>query len=106
MIKAVIPALLLVTTAVGPASAAFMTGNNLDDLCRNGNRSIVMGYAVGITDFLEGTAPEAICIPEGVPAKQVVDILCKYVDENPKDRHLSGDYMVILSLSESFPCKK
>lgn len=106
MIKAVIPALLIATMAAGPASAAFITGNQLMEHCRNQNRSFLLGYAMGSADHLQFFMPEKVCIPVQVTGGQLVDILCKYVDEHPGMRHLTGEYLAFASLNEAFPCKQ
>lgn len=107
MIKAVIPALLLVTTAIGPASAdSFISGKDMDRSCRRDNNSFAIGYAVGIADVLLVTHAETICIPANSDSGQIVEVVCKYVVENPKERHRNARVLVVNALREAFPCKK
>lgn len=105
MIKAVIPALLIATMAAGPASAGFYNGNDLAEQCRRKSKLLTLGYVVGIVDTLETIVPEKMCIPGQVTAGQLVDILCKYVEDNPNKRHHSGELIALASLNEAFPCQ-
>ena len=88
-------------------SAYWGTGNDLKDQCsRAGNdpfKGVCYGYVSGVTDSWEGGL---FCIPTGVQRSQLVEVVKKYLDENPGKLHESGSTLVINALRMSFPCKR
>lgn len=69
-----------------------------------------MAYVRGVWDGvtlheeLAKTAPY-FCVPSGVTVGQVKDVFVKFLAENPKSRHLSGDVLVMAALIQAYPCK-
>lgn len=106
MIKVIAPALIIATMAVGPASAGFVTGNQLLDDCRRPARMFAMGYVSGLADMLQTIVPEKMCIPEEASIGQAVDIVCKHVEDNPQLRHGPADYLTFSALYKVFACKQ
>ena len=103
MIKAVIPALLVATMAVGPASASYYNGNDMYAACRRDSQIFLMGYTMGVVDAL---ANYEACIPEEATVGQLVDVVCQYIKNNPSRRHVEGESLVFFSIRDAFPCKK
>jgi hypothetical protein len=62
------------------------------------------GYVIGIADNL--TVQNEICFPDGVTHGQMVDVVQKYIEENPAIRHLHRLILVRASLIFAFPCKQ
>ncbi|MFM7273629.1 MAG: Rap1a/Tai family immunity protein [Gammaproteobacteria bacterium] len=96
-----------------PATAAFDTGNRLYEDCSAENyfnRGYCGGYVVGIVDTIEalqgrGVLPaNALCIPEGATKGQLVDVVLKYLGDNPDRRHLDAGALVPEALNRAFPC--
>ena len=45
------------------------------------------------------------CIPEGVTFSQLQKIYIKYANDNPQDLHLAAGSVVLIAISEAFPCE-
>jgi hypothetical protein len=43
------------------------------------------------------------CVPAKPNPKQLVDVFCKYLRDNPGDRHLGGSTLVVRSMEAGFP---
>ena len=89
----------------GSAQAQFKTGNQLYDQMQ-GNQMEQMnaiGYVQGVSDALQGAMA---CIPSAVTAGQVYDMTRLYVQNNPADRNLSADFLIMQVLRAAWPCKK
>ena len=87
------------------AQAQFKTGNQLYDQMQ-GNQMEQMnaiGYVQGVSDALQGAMA---CIPSAVTAGQVYDMTRLYVQNNPTDRNLSADFLIMQVLRAAWPCKK
>jgi hypothetical protein len=107
-----LPGLLLLGCL--PASAGFDTGNRIHEDCRSGNyfnRGYCGGYVTGIVDTIEslqarGALPaNALCIPEGATKGQLVDVVIRYLEQNPERRHLEAAGLVPEAINAAFPCK-
>lgn len=67
-------------------------------------------YVAGIHDglaYLGEVSPEkkTICVPTGVTTRQEVEILAKFLRENPSSWHFSIDFLYMAALYAAFPCK-
>jgi hypothetical protein len=86
------------------AQAAFMTGN---ELLRHMNDNTyfgqghALGYVMGVSDVFTG---ESHCLPPGVNAGQVMDVVKNFLTNNPEVRHRPADVIVYAVLKNSFPC--
>lgn len=92
-----------------PAWADFETGNQLHSDCSSElfyEKGICIGYIMAIADVL-GSSPlygYSTCIPSGVTAGQMRDVVQRWLNENPKERHYNADSLVAWALSDAFPC--
>ena len=43
------------------------------------------------------------CVPAKPNPKQLVDMFCKYLRDNPEERHLGGSTLVVASMEKGFP---
>ncbi|WP_018184712.1 Rap1a/Tai family immunity protein [Kaistia granuli] len=87
------------------ASAYWQDGNKLYDQCE-AQINFGVGYMQGAVDALalamnEGT----FCIPPTVTGKQLRDVVCRDLRENPKDRNLLAALLVFRSVQQAWPCK-
>lgn len=119
-------ALLIVACLVvtGSAGAATYTGNRLSELCVS-DKSFVLGYVVGMADKagddigiasarLAGDLRlatllyeiENYCIPKEATLGQAVDVFCKFLRDNPGERHLPASVLAAKSFSKVWPCKR
>jgi hypothetical protein len=91
-----------------PVTGNFLTGNQLDEQM-NGNsesREFALGYIIGQADAIQsGLARDTACMP-GVIMGQVLKVVQKYMNDNPKNLNLPAANIVQWALSESFPCPK
>ncbi len=86
--------------------ADFYTGNKLKTLCNSQNyveSSVCMGYVNGVTDSFSGYL---ICLPPDVTTGQLVDMVKKYMNDNPAKLHEPSTSIVIDAIKKDFPCKK
>jgi len=89
----------------GSAQAQFKTGNQLYSQMQ-GNQMEQMnaiGYVQGVSDAFQGAVA---CIPTTVTAGQVYDMTKLHVQNNPTDRNLSADFLIMQVLRAAWPCKK
>lgn len=102
-------ALLLSLCLWSPALAgSFNNGNELHTRCSENGfaEGYCFGYIAGISDVLSNAAIGDFnaCQPKDVTVQQVVDVVKKYLKENPQDRHFTANSLVAYALSEAFPC--
>lgn len=94
-----------------PASggAYFYSGNDLkeyfdskDDF-RNG---VAAGFVLGVADTYQGSVT---CMPggeSGVRSGQVIDVIKRYLDQNPEVRTQAAHIIVATALQNVWPCQK
>lgn len=99
-----------------PALASFTDGNDLLRSCETPESdrfhhlevANCMGYILGAYDALslpvEGREP-MFCPPTGLVAKQVYDLVIQYLKDNPKNRHYPAGGLMLMALSDAFPCR-
>ncbi|MCA1381269.1 hypothetical protein I6F34_10505 [Bradyrhizobium sp. BRP05] len=121
---------LLALMWTSAARADFFNGNELHTSCSFNNQSGISAYVAGVFDKtladhaianfhipsseidrnpnlgFVSRAIKPFCLPETATLKQVKDVVCKWLNQNPAQRHLSGAPLVQTALAEAFPCKK
>jgi hypothetical protein len=95
--------------ATVPAKANFLDGNDLYEHCQTRSAS-ALNYILGVHDAQQAVAglgkQEKLVCPWGrVSAGHVIGVVCKYLEKNPSQRHLSGASIVLKALGDAFPCK-
>jgi hypothetical protein len=109
-VKSVFVAGLLLAAASLPARAGFVDGNKLHQDCSsmlNVLDSSCAAYVSAVADTLE-QAPVArrrACLPAGAKLSQAVDVVKRWLADNPQLRHLPGPEVVATALERAFPCK-
>jgi hypothetical protein len=97
------------------ADGVWRDGNQLLDACTDqtdqGNILFCYGYIQGIIDmswymtgYLKLTGD--FCIPQEITARQLSDIVTKYLRGNPSTRHYRASLLVHSALFQAFPCPK
>jgi hypothetical protein len=96
---------------VGGADAAFFKdGNKLFDNCEvaldaSGKGlefvGVCEGYILGAFD----ARADAFCLPAGVNATKLVDVVRLYLREHPEKRYLLAADLVSTAVKQKFPCK-
>jgi len=84
----------------------YVSGNKL--LALKNDRLAFMMYVVGVLDRDNGTQYSwtgfKYCIPDGVTQGQAADIVVRYLEDNPSDRHFSAAYLVRAAFLKAYPC--
>jgi hypothetical protein len=93
------------------ANAKFLDGNTLHDWCISGdvgNQAACLGYVIGVADVLSSEHRDEpreyrACIPE-MDATQIVSTAKKYLEIHPRAGNITASDLVVVALSEAFPC--
>jgi len=103
-------AALLVTTA--HAAGEFKTGNEIktglegwvrDDSTETVRDAVAFGYVIGVHDALSGSV---ICSGDNVTQGQVVQVVLKYMRNNPEVLDQSADRVITAALKAVWPCSQ
>ncbi|NPD17605.1 hypothetical protein HOY34_20680 [Xinfangfangia sp. D13-10-4-6] len=91
------------------AAQNFFNGNDLLMHCQPRSTSVT-GYVVGAIDvyrIANAISPHSVfgmCVPKNATAAQVSDVFCKYIIENPAQRHYAAGSLVWTAMNEAWPC--
>jgi hypothetical protein len=101
---------ILACTLLASTWAHAVNGNLLHEYCSSDKdsfyrRAYCDGYAVGVTELANASSGKAFCIPSEVTQGQVTDIVKRYLNAHPEQRHLDAWVLVLYALRESFPCR-
>lgn len=80
----------------------FRDGNRLQVDRSQDNRAGFVNYVTGVIDGQRGR--EGYCLPQGVTAGQMADVVGAYLDKRPEIRHFNGERLVAGALREAYPC--
>lgn len=96
---------LFLTAALvcGPAQAQFFSGNELYERIREGKISQVMFYVAGVHDANDKVL---FCSPSDVTLGQALDVVRRYLESRPEQRHLSADFLASQAMRAVWPCRK
>jgi hypothetical protein len=102
-----LPALLMLSLAVGPSYAEFYRGSKLKELLDADERrtsiydaGIALGYIVGVFDAYVGIH---FCPPDGISVGQTVAVVRKYLNEVWNQAAYS---LVTGAFQQAWPCKR
>jgi hypothetical protein len=86
-------------------------GNSFFDFCRAGTqqKQICIMYVKGVLDGAHVQASltkqrQAYCQPRGATLEQALDILLKFMTDNPGDRHREVRLLAFAALKAAWPC--
>lgn len=98
----------LLAFSCSPAAAYFYTGNELWTFCKNESSSSCLVYILSAVDMHTAAVEDGkfFCIPPKVTGGQIEDVVKKYLQDNPADRHKPAAFLVIDALQAVFPCKQ
>lgn len=93
-----------------PASAAFLTGNDIYEYCRAVSPvrfGLCLGYIEGIADVLEvgSIFGYRACVPGTVKVEQLRDIVVQFLFRDAAMREVGAVPLVAQALSGAFPCR-
>lgn len=89
-----------------PSWAVFFDGNKLYDLLTHEashNRGVGLGYLIGVSDSINGRGKA--CVPDGVSARQLKDLVLSVLKELPNMRHEPADILVEAAYITAWPCE-
>jgi hypothetical protein len=95
-------------TAGEAGAGLFKDGNSLYEDCRSSDipaQTGCLGFVVGVADTASALEFKYLCIPNGVTARQLEDIVTPFLRDHPEDRHWSASGLVLSALAKAFPCK-
>ena len=106
--KKMIAALLVVAVGLGvnTATAAFFSGNDLQDMCGKGSY-VCTGYIMGVGDAEMTRLKRATgdqCVPETATGGQLQKIVEKWLDENPQHLHHEANLLITNAIIDAFNC--
>lgn len=86
-----------------------LTGNALlRTICDRQGESTCLAYIRGVAEGLkvsEGSgAARLFCLPVGGDYGQARDVVVKYLNDHPEQRHYPAAYLVSFALTQAFPC--
>ena len=103
---------ILVALVTGsPAFAGyFKGGNSLHSDCQKDMGDMGFArcqlYIVGVMDGSDAVNKALYCWPKNATVSQAVDIVKKWLEENPALRTMPGGDIVVSALKEAFPTKR
>lgn len=81
----------------------YLSGNDLYDSCSQ--KSVhSTGYVEGVVDADLGR-PWGYCVPVGVRADQLRDVVCRYLEAHPEARQQMAPNLIRSAFAEAWPCK-
>jgi hypothetical protein len=86
------------------AQAGFVSGNDLFKHLNDNTyyaQGYALGYILGVSDVFSG---ESHCLPQGVNAGQVRDVVKNFLEVTPEIRHRPADVIVYVILKSTWPC--
>lgn len=91
--------------------AAFITGNDLFEMCQN-DQDFSDGYCIGYIAGVVDVASDEIvmkdsllvCLPEHVTMRQAFGVVYLYLEQHPEQRHFSAHTTAMAALIDGFPC--
>ena len=96
-----------------PAAArADVDGNELWRLCTSkGTRAngLCYGYVTAIAEVAresDGLYGHRACLPEHTTRRQTVEVVKRYLEQHPEQRHYGASSLVAEALAGAFPCKQ
>ena len=85
----------------------YQTGNAINENCNSNGAAdnlFIYGYVEGVIDARQYIA-DGYCIPSPVQARQLRDVVCMYIQNNPQNRQIPAGYLVIEALKQAWPCQ-
>lgn len=104
-------AVVCAVSCFAPAQAGWMSGNALLDNCTSKDEVVQLvcyGYVKGVVDATnmsgvsKGLAAGPITTPNGTTGQQMVDIVIKYLQAHPEQRHFVASDTVYIALKIAF----
>lgn len=49
--------------------------------------------------------PALACFPTGATLRQIGDVFCKYLDDNPQERRVRASLLALTAFNQAYPCR-
>ena len=109
---------LAVLLTAGEGRADYLDGQDLNKACNAGDafsKGECLGYIEGVhdagkvldrgTDKRQWISGWTACVPDGVSAGQLVEVVKKWLREHPAEWHYAAGGLVTAAFEEAFPCR-
>jgi len=99
-----------------PEASIIWDGNQLHKLCQSYKGADKFPLGAGCSFYISGAAQTLVLNDDekssvlrqpgkGVTNEQVVDVVVKWLEEQPENRQLPAPYIIMESLNKAFPCE-
>ncbi|WP_366512532.1 Rap1a/Tai family immunity protein [Mesorhizobium sp.] len=88
-----------------PGKAAWVFGNELHTQCGKAPPPFAYGYIFGLIDVYD-QKQGYFCLPSSVKGEQLFDVVCRYIDAHPDERHLPASVLAYRALRLAWPCSQ
>lgn len=99
---------LLARSATAHGGTSTDTGNDLANLCSEGDKAdghfeggVCAGFIIGVSVVIDD-----VCRAANVTNGQVIKVARKYLDDHPEELNLPAQTLVHRALTKAFPCPK
>jgi Rap1a immunity proteins len=98
--------LALATIALIAPARASITGNQLYNFCRDNNADFDDGTCFGFVSGLFEVADELhlVCVPMTATPRQIRDVVLRFLERHPDNRHESARGLVLAAIQTAYPC--
>ena len=114
MVRILVAFLCVLAAPVVAQPSGRVSGNELMDFCAPNDDLppfMCLGYILGAADFI-GAQIEAggtqrtvgLCLPSSVTRRQKFEVVMKYLQEHPEQRHYDAAGLILSALVQAFPC--
>ena len=102
---------LVLVSASAQAIDSWADGNELKKMCHseaNFDQGVCGGFAIAVAGIVDNypVAGYRTCIPSGVLAGQLNNIMVKFLDDHPERLHYAATSLAVEAFVEAFPCPK
>jgi hypothetical protein len=115
MFKLIFAFTLLIALPTQTRANMFYDGNRLYEICtapeeKHASWGVCLGFILGAHDAVRDAqelgflAGKIHCTPTNATTGQVRDVVVRYLEEHPAERHINASALVADALREAFPC--
>ena len=112
-LRLVAMAIAVALACLPTAARADLSGNELWNYCIGKNDLMVFFCNGYVTAIAEAARPYGLglyalhnCLPDDSTRRQTVEVVKRWLDQHPEQRHYPAVILVAKALAEAFPCKQ
>ena len=105
---------LILAALTVPGGAYYYDGNALYAMCMSTDNNVGYmerarcgGFILGVSDTMDSARAvnkSPVCVPPGVQAGQLQDIVTMYLRDHPATRSLEANLLVVMALGDAYGC--